>query len=408
MEKYPKVSIVIPIYNGSNYMREAIDSALGQTYPNIEVIVVNDGSTDNTEEIALSYGDKIRYFRKENGGVSSALNVGLEQMTGEYFQFLPHDDMLHPNKIEKQIAAIQNAGKQDAIVWSGWSLYLQEEKRLKRVLIPYEHADINRITKGIYPMLYSIITIVTVLFPQKYIDEAGVFDLKLATSQDYDMMFRTFMGRDTIYLNDDLVHYRWHEEMGTRRDPLFKQNCIDIGSYMVNHTSEQEMIHLFGSKYAFYLYMLDRYKLAGWEKEFQDLLPKFLEEEEPYRSKEPASIIKDMLSLNGKKLVLYCAGENAKRLKHYLQQRGVYINCLSDSNESLDGEMIYGTLCVSRCKLDKFASVIIVTKDNPEEVVEMLKKEGFQNVFSFEKIGASIFQVVPKKIDVINSWSNMD
>ena len=61
----PLVSIIIPVYNGSNFMREAIDSALAQTYPNIEIIVVNDGSTDNTREIALSYGDKIRYFEKE-------------------------------------------------------------------------------------------------------------------------------------------------------------------------------------------------------------------------------------------------------------------------------------------------------------------------------------------------------
>ena len=69
----PKVSIIIPIYNGEKYMNEAIDSALSQTYDNCEIIVINDGSTDHTEAIAKSYGDKIRYFYKENGGVSTAL-----------------------------------------------------------------------------------------------------------------------------------------------------------------------------------------------------------------------------------------------------------------------------------------------------------------------------------------------
>ena len=75
----PKVSIIIPVYNGSNYLANAIDSALAQTYKNIEVIVVNDGSKDEgaTERIALSYGDRIHYYAKSNGGVSSALNFGI-------------------------------------------------------------------------------------------------------------------------------------------------------------------------------------------------------------------------------------------------------------------------------------------------------------------------------------------
>ena len=92
---HPLVSIVIPVYNGSNFVREAIDSALAQTYDNVEIIVVNDGSTDEgkTREIALSYGDKIRYFEKPNGGVSSALNMGISNMQGQYFSWLSHDDM---------------------------------------------------------------------------------------------------------------------------------------------------------------------------------------------------------------------------------------------------------------------------------------------------------------------------
>ncbi len=103
------VSIVVPVYNGANYMREAIDSALAQTYKNIEIIVVNDGSTDDgeTERIALSYGDKIRYFKKENGGCASALNFGISQMRGEWFSWLSHDDVYMPTKIESAVRMLQ-------------------------------------------------------------------------------------------------------------------------------------------------------------------------------------------------------------------------------------------------------------------------------------------------------------
>ena len=110
MNEYnPLVSIIIPVYNGADYMREAIDSALSQTYKNIEIIVVNDGSTDSgkTEKIALSYGDQIKYFKKENGGCASALNYGISKMQGEWFSWLSHDDVYLPNKVKSGIDVIK-------------------------------------------------------------------------------------------------------------------------------------------------------------------------------------------------------------------------------------------------------------------------------------------------------------
>jgi glycosyltransferase involved in cell wall biosynthesis len=83
MKKFePLISLIIPVFNGSNFLKYAIDSALYQTYINIEILVINDGSTDKgkTELIALSYGKKIKYFKKKNGGVSSALNLGISKM----------------------------------------------------------------------------------------------------------------------------------------------------------------------------------------------------------------------------------------------------------------------------------------------------------------------------------------
>jgi glycosyltransferase involved in cell wall biosynthesis len=101
----PLVSIVIPVFNGSDYVTLAISSCLNQTYSNIEVIVVNDGSTDQgaTRAIAQSFGNRIRYYEKENGGVATALNFGIKKALGTYIEWVSHDDAITPTKIEKQI-----------------------------------------------------------------------------------------------------------------------------------------------------------------------------------------------------------------------------------------------------------------------------------------------------------------
>ena len=124
IEERPKVSIVIPVYNGERYVRYAIDSALAQTYDNVEIIVVNDGSTDKTDEIVKSYGNKVRYIKKKNGGVSSALNVAIEKMKGKYFSWLSHDDTYEPTKIEDEIDYLREnnyLGKK-VIVFSDYNL----------------------------------------------------------------------------------------------------------------------------------------------------------------------------------------------------------------------------------------------------------------------------------------------
>ena len=125
MSKLPLVSIVIPVYNGGNYLKEAVDSALNQTYRNIEILVVNDGSKDDgkTEAIALSYGDKIRYLKKENGGVASALNMGIRNMKGEYFSWLSHDDLYYSEKIEKEMQAVQSLADKTTVVQCEYDFY---------------------------------------------------------------------------------------------------------------------------------------------------------------------------------------------------------------------------------------------------------------------------------------------
>ena len=132
IENSPMISIIIPLYNGSNFLSEAINCSLSQTYRNIEILVINDGSNDNGagRDLALSYGDKIRYFEKPNGGVSTALNYGISMMKGEYFSWLSHDDLYLPNHIENQV---QNLTSNTDAVISNTLLYFQiSDERLFR------------------------------------------------------------------------------------------------------------------------------------------------------------------------------------------------------------------------------------------------------------------------------------
>ena len=104
------VSVVMPVYNASPFLREAIDSILNQTYPLIELIVINDGSNDagKTENIILSYGNKVKYIKKENGGVASAINMGIAYANGEFIARMDADDISLPTRIELQVKYMQN------------------------------------------------------------------------------------------------------------------------------------------------------------------------------------------------------------------------------------------------------------------------------------------------------------
>lgn len=100
------VSVIIPAFNAAKYLAEALDSALAQTYLPVEILLIDDGSTDNTAGIVKKYGDKIRYFYQENQGIGAARNTGVHLAEGDYISFLDADDYWTPDKLEKQMAVL--------------------------------------------------------------------------------------------------------------------------------------------------------------------------------------------------------------------------------------------------------------------------------------------------------------
>ncbi len=401
----PKVSIIIPVYNGVNYMREAIDSALNQTYRNCEVIVVNDGSTDETEEIALSYGDRIRYFAKENGGVATALNLGIEKMEGEFFQYLPHDDILHPQKIEKNINAIVESGDEMSIVWSGWNYNYVDGRGLRKFQMPYEYADINKLTNSVFPLLFSVLNSVTVLLNKRYFDITGKFKTELYTSQDYDMWFRAFIDRRTIYLDEELVDYRSHEQQGTQADPEFIQNCIALSEYMTSHLSETQIENMFGNRYRYLCYMLDYYRKFGWEECYEKVLAEFKECDEPVEGESERRKLRQYIQSFGNEktenIILYCAGENAKNLLRQFRIRNIKVRALCDRDENKVGTTIDGVGCIALDAVDRENDLLIVTKDSPEDVISDLRQQGVGQITSFKEVGSAVYNALPIKQKIL-------
>jgi glycosyltransferase involved in cell wall biosynthesis len=117
----PLVSVIIPCYRQGHWLPQAIDCALGQTHPRVEVVVVNDGSDDDTEAVARRYGGRVGYVSQPNGGLSSARNAGMRAAAGRYFFFLDADDLLHPRALEWLTAAV--GGAEDRIGVMGYRYF---------------------------------------------------------------------------------------------------------------------------------------------------------------------------------------------------------------------------------------------------------------------------------------------
>jgi len=207
----PLVSIVIPVYNGSQQLSEAIQSALEQTYNNIEVIVINDGSNDNnkTEQVALSFKNKIKYFKKENGGVSSALNFGIKKMKGQFFSWLSHDDLYEKDKIKKQVEFL-SLNPECQIVGCNFRMLILNSNNTKDFTVRKTNLENGK------DLLSNWVHFCCLLINKKVILEAGYFNELNKTCQDTEMLFKLIKRNKIFFIEDFLVTRREHENQGSR------------------------------------------------------------------------------------------------------------------------------------------------------------------------------------------------
>jgi glycosyltransferase involved in cell wall biosynthesis len=199
------VTVVIPSFNCARFIREAVDSALAQTVPPMEVIVIDDGSTDNTPEVMAVYAPdpRVRYIRQKNAGQSTARNNGIRAAQGEFIALLDADDRWKPDKLEKQLDKFSDDSI--GVVFSGSQVFDEHGIRSENRANESSCAD----------MLQSLIT-TTVFFPSSVVlrkrcfDTCGLFDESLKKVEDREMWIRLAKRYRFSCIPDCLVDYRLH------------------------------------------------------------------------------------------------------------------------------------------------------------------------------------------------------
>lgn len=203
MIKNPRVSVIIPTFNRAHLIGKAIKSVLNQTYKDFEIIVVDDGSTDNTEEIVKSFTDfKIHYIcHKHNRGASTARNTAIKASRGEYFAFLDSDDEWLPEKLDKQMKIFESESSEVGVVYTGDYYVDEKDKEIKKVHIPRKEGYIyEELLAGNYVGTPSAL-----LVKKECFTKVGLFDEDLSGSEDYDMWFRIAKYYKFRYVKDLLV-----------------------------------------------------------------------------------------------------------------------------------------------------------------------------------------------------------
>ncbi|SCX91356.1 Glycosyl transferase family 2 [Lachnospiraceae bacterium XPB1003] len=394
----PMVSIIIPVYNGANYLREAIDSALAQTYSNFEVIVVNDGSNDGgeTDRIATSYGEKIRYFRKENGGVASALNMGINHMKGDYFSWLSHDDLYLPEKLECDVNAVLSCDDITTPVHGGWINFITNSDNNDVRLPENTHFDLKYYESGIIAVLMGLVDGCSVLIHRSYFDKYGLFDEELLTTQDYAKWFEMFRDKRLLFVNRVLVRSRIHDSQTSRTNSSMSKNVEELHIRFAEEINEKDAEASGIDYYKLLCIALTRFDNLGISKAVRIIEDKIEGTKEPGYGFESRRRLNTYLTDFNKDIFLYGMGKRGKALIRGLKLRGISVCGFSDKDDAICDQVILG---ISGRPLEDIPkqSLLIVTVDHGEYICDKLKNIGFEHVITYNEIEQLVSETIIDK-----------
>jgi glycosyltransferase involved in cell wall biosynthesis len=203
-----KISVIIPTYNMASYLPEAIESVLAQTYKDLEIIVIDDGSTDNTKEVVVPYLNRIQFLELANGGPSKARNCAIRRSSGEYVAFLDADDTWYPDKLERQMAIFSYRPNHN-LVYSDALITSTNDSQEDRLWFSYK----RRVKSGwvfSYLLNENFITLSSVIVKRDCLERAGLFDEDLKCWEGYDLWLRIAFENQIGIVNAPLFLKRLH------------------------------------------------------------------------------------------------------------------------------------------------------------------------------------------------------
>ncbi|MDY7024018.1 MAG: glycosyltransferase family 2 protein [Cyanobacteriota bacterium] len=278
------VSVIIPCYNAENWLKAAIDSCLQQTYSPMEIIVIDDGSTDKSLEIIKSYGDAIIWETGENQGANVARNRGFQLSRGQYISYMDADDYILPEKIEKQVYYIKKTGAD--VVYGDWR-FQKHRSDGSSYLDPVEvcgpHQDIIEfLLSGRYPWLTTIVP----LFTREIVEKSGGWDENLRAGQDRDFFLSVALcGGQYSYQPGCYSVHRQHESVTiSSNKPVWLNAQLSVLKKAENRLSESNQLsmqyqkaiaHSYFTLILYWCYYLSYSKYLSMLKKIQSLDPNF-------------------------------------------------------------------------------------------------------------------------------------
>ena len=211
----PRVSVIIPVYQGDRFLAEAVESVLNQNFTDYEIIVIDDGSTDNSHAVLQPYYNSIHYVFQKNQGVAAARNRGIQIAKGELIAFLDQDDFWLSDKLALQVACFESQPNL-GMVNSGWQIVNQQGDLLGKVEPWHQLPNLNLEAWVLWkPVLPS-----TLMFKRKWLEQVGGFNPQFYQAPDVDLVLRlALIGCQADWVCQTTVSYREHPENSSRNTP---------------------------------------------------------------------------------------------------------------------------------------------------------------------------------------------